>query len=298
MNYYGKRMENKMSPMKDPREFWTRDTEILESISTDKIFKSKWLLPDVKDEEGNNLFQAIMMYILKYGLKSWMIGYLNLDVEWGSIPELKEYRNQLFKTYPKPFGGRKAYVAKLQIQYLDVEVKDEKGNVKMQTLIFCEVCGTVPEDLTKTECLNCGGKIIKKEVSIKEKQPRITIPTKAGGRVVAQITMFHNKNLGWKEEWAKPDEVKEVDQKTGSYVKKPTENTQFKEIYRFASISSFISEDLMNKIETFTKLYLSKDPTIPQEFFCILIGGDIIKKESSKDGKTYTNLNLNIDDVI
>lgn len=254
-------------PFKDPLQFW-ENNNIVKTIDTGKLFRNKYQLPDIKDAKGQPIFENILIHICKTCTDSLQEkGFILLDREWAENPAYAKYREMLFKQYPEPFMGRRAYAMKLAIQEFEVEYQDEKKQM------------------------------------VKRKEIHICTKMKNSFMLPMYVAIYKNKELGYNPITTN---TKTIDPNTGAFIEIPSSNPEEIEKTKYKRLNSFISEQLATKIEGFIGEMYDKNYPLPQEFFAFAIGGDIrittSEKVTDNNGqkatKTYTNVNIDVDDVI
>jgi hypothetical protein len=101
----------------DPSQFW-QNSAIGKKAKANIVAKEPYKYPDLKDGNGQDVFHQIGLYMLQTHPQEFEKGYLEMDKVWAESPDenLKAYREQLFKEYPRPFSGRKAYLFRIEFE--------------------------------------------------------------------------------------------------------------------------------------------------------------------------------------
>lgn len=249
-------------PILDPKEFWGKDSEIATKMTTESVFRRRFSYPQLKDKNGNYIFRIVVDAISKVAKDNFIKGYIDLDSEWTSNPQLETYRKQLYEKNPKPFNGYRLYFGRIQIKEIEEDVEDP---------------------------------ITKK----KEKKKRIGIADKVGNghKLQLQICIFRNLELGWTPEWEQPPKIttKRVNPQTGAMETieeepNPDDVENFKPTWKWKGVSGFISLELFTRLEGFVEQCYKKGDQLPKELSVLVVGSKI-----TTEGKFF---NMDIGDVL
>lgn len=178
---------------KTPEQYW-KGTEIGKKSTSKIIRRTPYLLPKGKE----TVFKKLVEWVLqqeKYQTLLGMKGYLDLDLLYKNSKDapIKKLREKT--GIEKPFCNRRLYQLRSpvipKVDYAKKEEKDEDGNF----IDFIDMRPLVQKDNTK------------------EKKPVIDdsgnlIITKYYGSF--ELSIFHNKELGWTEDWEKPEQNVEI----------------------------------------------------------------------------------------
>jgi len=99
----------------DPTKFWQNSPMGKKAIARQQ--DPPYNMPELKAQDGQSVFAQIATYILQTHSSEFEKGYLDLDDVWAKSKDanIEAYRGQLFKAYPKPWCGRRAYLFKIEL---------------------------------------------------------------------------------------------------------------------------------------------------------------------------------------
>ena len=254
--------------LNDLKSFWGKDNKVAKRAS--KTYRlPDYNLPPLEDINGNVVFKAIARHIVQSEPELLEEqGYLDLDKQWKSNPNLESTRNDpsdkegksLFEAYPKPFAGRKVYLC-----YVALETRDK----------------TTDEGIEQKRVIQ----------GIKEFENRGQIRVKFGGRVC----VLHNKDLFYNPN-VKEDTRKDMNDK-GEIVDVPNDDP-----YQYRYASFFTSKDLAyNVLFPHVKKVIAKDNTAFRvAFFAITPYIGKKPKDNAPENPTPSDYwyNCSLDDVI
>ena len=247
-----------MTPMLDPRELWGNDSEIGKKITTESTFRRRFSYPKVEDKNKKLIFPQIAQAIAKVAKDNFVKGFLDLDAEWTTQPQLEPYRKQLLAQYPHPFSGFKLFFGKIQIKEIEEEIEDPTTKKKSK----------------------------KKRVGIVDKFGN-------GFKLTVNICIFRNTALGWTEDWEKPPKIitTRVNAQTGAMEKveeegNPEDAANFKPTWKWKNVSGWISPELMAKVESYVEQFYKAGDPLPKELSVLVVG-----EQPIANGK-FTNMEI------
>lgn len=260
-----------MSNLNDLMAFWGEDSSIAKRATKTNALP-KYALPAVESEEGFNIFERIGTYIVKINQKKIEEdGFIELDKEWASSDDQNidgfrktEYDGStLYGTFPKPFNGRKVYLAKISL-----ESKQETTDAGVSTKKTIR-----------------GLKSVKEQNGVKRMM------------FSGSVCVFHNKTLGYNPS-AVHDTVKTTNEK-GEIVEVPDENGyQYRYLTFFTNYDLVV-----DKIAEYVKGKIEAKPEINYVTCFALTGfvkrGDLKNKDDPPTKPTAQDYwySMNLDDI-
>jgi hypothetical protein len=291
-------------PFKNPAEFWA-GTKVGE-LASNYVPPVPYNLPNVCLEgETELIFHKIARMICQVHSDAFLTGPLNLDDLWllskdKTITQWREFKN-LGKDYKSPYCGRVAYLATLDFDFPEINLKDEHDKNKITKVkAFFQLKEPPFKDFDKMD--GCLSQKNGDWIEYHFKTPGKLRPPSGNAKswyLSAKIGQFHNPDLGYDSKKNTPQNGI-ITLADGSRVEKPPEldgEQKDNEESKWVIASAFVREATAQRLLTHG---IKAQTDAPKEkFTSVIVFGSVVKKrEEIRGTATNVSYSINIDDFI
>lgn len=248
---------------KDPSEFWKNSDIGLKATSEVSDYIPPYFLP----AEPEGVFKKLIGWTVRTYPEGFLKGYIDLDdfYEHTQIENVKKLREQT--KIESPYCGRKVYHVRARVEpKTDADlkpIKSEQGEIIKSVRMF--VSSRKNDESKKTYI----GKF--------------------------EVCAYHNVNLGYTEEWEKPQVKTKINDVTGEFETIVDETTQTDK-FRWMPITCFFIKETYEELLSFIETNLAASNQEINQINIFFLASRI--SINQKEGKYKGSLSMNVDDFL